>query len=380
MTEKILIVTSRRPFSCTDADGGSMTVDNLWDSLHGIADVDFLVPDSYQGTYLEGDSSFYTYVIPRELEFKDWGKLKFQDRIQASRLVADRIRSLASFYDKIIVVHVFHAFGLCKLEDGPILNKMVIFPMFLTPSYLLCHEVVPPVYTELEMTVLNRVGKIITPSHFEREQLIGYYRVDPSKVIVIPRYVNDVFCTNSFRRSITPLSICYIASIKCQKRNDLALELLEAIKKKHDIRLYIVGSVFDEGLFERMISYLAEHNINEEVVFLHSLDQTELNDLYSRVFLNISVASCETFGRAIIEGLKSGLPAVVLKGITCFDLLIGEGNGVIYSESIEEMADIIVRLYNDRNEYDRLSQAAAVFGRRFSKESIQPSFIYELCR
>ena len=379
-TKKILIVTSRNPFDETSTDGGSMTVANLWDSLKDIADVDFLISDSICVINPEGTSCIHTYTIPDELEFPQWGAQRFLDRIKVSRFVAERIRELSPQYDKIIIQHVFHAFGLCSPGDDLILRKTILFPMLLTPSYQLCNEIVPSDYTELEQEVLQCVGKIITPSQFEKDQLIGYYGIASWKVTIIPRYVSDVFTVTRYRTVGPSLDICYVASIKNQKRNDLALELLASLNEKGmNARLFMVGSVFDKQLFEKMKSFIAEQNMERDVVFCHSLSQKELDELFSKMFLSVSVARCETFGRAVIEGLYTGLPAVVLKGVTCFDMLIGEGNGIEYGNSIEEMASIIMRLYNDEDDYLRLSHSASLFGHRFSKESIQPRLREELC-
>ena len=95
-------------------------------------------------------------------------------------------------YHRIIVVHISKMFGFERLESK-YLKKTVLFPMYLTPSYMRSDECVLLEYTTLEHRALCSAALIITPSDSEKSDIVNYYSINESKVKVIDRGVNEIF-------------------------------------------------------------------------------------------------------------------------------------------------------------------------------------------
>ena len=251
--------------------------------------------------------------------------------------------------------------------------------MFLSPSYRKCGDNIPNEYEKLERATLHKVGKIITPSEFEKLQLINIYKINPQKIVVLPRFVSSVFSYNNHKVDTKNPYICYVASIKRQKQNIKAVQLLSYLRAKgFTFHLYLIGSVVDKKLFAEMNKYIINEQLKNSITIMPYVSQKDLSVLYSKAFVNISVSRCETFGRSIIEGLYSGLPAVVLEDVDCLNMLVGCNNGVLFSSSIEKMGEQIIKMCHDHIWYNKLCCDAHSFGMQFSEEKIKPMLTKEL--
>lgn len=370
---KILLISSKWPTSEREIDGGAMTAINVIDAISGHAHIDLLLPDEFLNINIPGIDNILCYPVSADMMKNHNGANRFSYRIKIANIISEMISNIHEKYDVIIVLHVFHAFVICNGSNDALQKKVVLFPMLLTPSYVESGESVPPTYTQLEYRALNNAGKIITPSDFERDQLIKNYNVNPQKILAIPRYVgrNFKYFENNKEQN-SSLNICYIASIKKQKQNIKAVELLAKILEKiPNTYLYLVGPVHDKTEYDKLLNFINEYNLYDHVIIKNNIPQCEVNQLFSSCLINISVARCETFGRSIIEGLFCGLPAFVLKDTKCFLSLIGKENGTEYFDSVDAMADRIVEVYKNPIIYKKLSYKAHKFGMLFEEKKIK---------
>lgn len=371
---RILLISSKWPTTTQEIDGGCMTAQNVLDAIVENSCVDLLLPEGYKDTEISGINKTYFYPVNEEIIENYNGKNKFLCRIKIAKIVASIVLGIYSDYDRIIILHAFHSFTICNGNYVSLQNKVILFPMLLTPAYIDSGEDVPDIYTKYEKNALQNVRTIITPSIYEYEQIKNFFNVISDKITIIPRFVGNEF-EYVEQDSFYPikLNICYIASIKKQKQNLEAAKLLHQLSKKlPNCFLYIVGPIHDEFEFDNLINYIHDYGLCDKVSIIQQMSQSEVNKLFSICFANISVARCETFGRAIIEGLYCGLPAFVLNETKCFKTLIGNNHGVIYSNSYEEMANQIIEIYNSPQKYKEMRTQARHFGVRYEENKIKP--------
>lgn len=371
---RILLITSKWPTINHEIDGGCMTAKNVLDAIIEDSYVDLLLPEDYKDVEITGLNHTFFYPVDQEIIENYNGKNKFICRIKIAKIIASIVLDIYHKYDKIVIIHTFHAFEICNGNNPFLQNKIILFPMLLTPSYVASGEVVPAIYTKYEKSTLQNAKVIITPSIYECEQIKNYFNVVSNKISIIPRYVGHKFRYIENKQTFeSKLNICYIASIKKQKQNLEAAKLLYQLSKKHsNCFLYIIGPIHDNSEYNDLVDYINEKGLSEKVLIIQHMSQSEVNNLFSMCFANISVARCETFGRSIIEGLYCGLPAFVLTDTKCFKTLIGDNHGVKYSDSVIEMASQIIEVYNSPEQYQCMRTEARNFGLLFGENIIKP--------
>ena len=369
---RILLVTSK--WSSEDYDGGMSTALDICDTISPYCHLDVLAPSAYIAQRREGVENVIGYDIPEDLKRNYNGSGKFETRVRVAQIITPILLPLLKLYDKIIFVHIFHILDLCDCITSELSDKIILFPMMLTPSYIASSESVPQFYTEKERNSLFKIGKIITPSCYEKEQITKFYNIPASKVVTIPRYVSDTF-TNNIHSVSHPKEcvICYVASIKKQKQNRLALELLNVLCNQGiDAKLKMVGPIHDQDVYIDLMDYISKNNLENKFNHYGTISKAEIDSLYSKATFGISVSLCETFGRSVMEGLTSGLPMLVMNEIACLKTASSSTAGFIHVNTIEEMASSIIMLMNNPDYYKELSLAAANFGTEFRRKNIQP--------
>lgn len=340
--ERILLVTGKFPGMSHDRDGGSIMVRHLIDIFGCNNKLDILFTRTYNNCFQTIQN--VNNVIFHPCKFRNDNK--FARRILNANWNKDKIAHLIVDYDRVIIIHCCKAFGLENLPQSQI-DKIILFPMFLSSSYIMSGELVPVEYTMLEHNILSKLKTIITPTYVEMNDLITNYNVPSNNITIIPRAINSSIKNIVRSRSIEN-NLIYIGSIKKQKQSESAIKLVSLLKPLGlNLHLHLVGAIQDNEVYERCQNLIQENNLGSEV-FIHGvLSQDELVTLLEIMDINISVSQWETFGRGIIEGLASGLPTVVLNKLECLNGLLPTESGLLYATDIESMAAIIYKLCID---------------------------------
>ncbi len=371
--ENILLITGKFPDVTSDMDGGSIMVSHLIDALSDKCNLDVLFTRTYNTNFknIKGvrKVTFHTNRIRNNNKFLrrlaniDWNNMEFSQHIPQ--------------YDKVVIIHCSKALGLENLSEK-LLDKIILFPMYLTSSYKRSNEIVPFKYTEAEQNILPKIKKIITPSQSEKNDIINDYGVYEKRIIVIPRAVNS-YVQNKIRDKSKANKLVYIGAIKKQKRNDDAIVLLSKLKKMGGkYHLYLVGSIQDEELYAHCIDLISKFGLENDISFCGVLSQKEIAELLNNIDINISVSRWETFGRGIFEGLCAGLPTFVYNSIDCLSEYVSTKNGISYVENINEMAEKIYDLCTNPTSYKNQSQNAIENSPLFSIEKQKERLLQEI--
>lgn len=342
---KILIYTGKVPGNGCDIDGGSVLMTQLIDTFKYHNDLTLVIN--------RATADIYNDIFVKKIRYLH--RITISNNKFENRLANSSINKLAftdyQEYDIIIVVHISFLFGLEEFNET-FWNKVFLFPMFCTPAYCRSGEFVPQFYTDKERTVLNKVHHIISPSTSEKNELIEYYGVESSKIDIIYRGISPFFYPSNAPKNLSKLQIVYIASIKKQKNNILAIELLELLRKKGiDANINLVCTVQDEDVLKNLYSFIEERELVSYVSFYFGISQRELSDKLRQMDINISVSRHETFGRGIYEGITSGLPTFVFNSLECVHELCDGVIGVSFSNDIQEMATEIQNVIMNSHEY-----------------------------
>lgn len=361
---KIVIIGGKFPTITSDIDGGSIVVNHLIDALKdkSCLDVVFLRTPNKQFNSIDGVNNVVFYP------YKYRSDNKFERRLKNVEYISKYIKTLFSKYDKLIFIHCSKLFGLDNLSVEE-LNKIVLFPMYLTPSYIKSNETVPDEYFNLEKRIISKITNIITPSDDEKNDLINAYKVSNKYINVLHRGVSDYIKKTLRNNSNKECNLIYIGSIKKQKNTLDSLKLVAELHNKGiKCHLNLVGGVQDNEVYNECQSYVKSNNLSDFITFHGTISQKELALLLEKMDFNISVSLWETFGRGIVEGLTAGLPTIIYNKIECIKHIFGDNSGIQYVEDFKEMSNEIIALYNNHELYNNESLKALNSSKLFSKE------------
>ena len=371
MVPRVLLITSKWNSPSYGIDGGSMTAVDVAESLYGKAELDILTSNQFSDLI---PSKYYNSLYTYDLSDKRYSN-KFELRRAISYAVAMKLRDLKEYYDRIVVIHIFHALYFNEVLLPGDYRKIVLFPMFLSPSYEKSNEKVPDWYLEMEQNIIPMTDNIITPSLFEKKQLIKDFRAKKINIHVIPRMVSSLFIPiKHYSLSTKNIILSCTSSFRKQKRLNLSIELLEQLKIKGiTAQLFLVGSIQDKKEYVKFLHKLNGSSLSSvQIHHIEYMSQHDLNKLYSEADFGVSFSSCETFGRAIVESLSSGLPNIILDEKGDLSSLVGKDHGAIFCPSIKDMCLEIENLIANTEEYIKLGEHAVDYGKYFIAERIKP--------
>ena len=344
--KKVLLFTGKFPSFGDDTDGGSILIYSLIQALKNncILDVIFTRTPRKGFEVIEGvrKVSFETY----EHHLSD----KFARRLANKEQLFSRLRKEIAAYDTVIITHCSKAFGIERLSAEE-RSKIVLFPMYLSPSYKRSGEYPPDEYITEECSALCSAGKILTPSDSEKQDMIRVFGIDENKIKVIPRgyssYIKPVVKQTHF-----PIELLYIASIKEQKNTKEAIVLLKELSEHAiDVRLHLAGSYQNDSVLSDCHTYITANGLSEKVIFHGVLPQKELAALIARAHINISVSNWETYGRGIFEGMAGGLPTVVFDHLECVKQYVTDGEGISFVSNHEAFLSKLIELCTAHDYY-----------------------------
>lgn len=349
---KVLLVTEKCNPTEINRDGGARLVETLKMAFGNSLNI-------IQFGKKNNSLSTWSFEYP----FKSSNR--FENRINNAEFIIEKIRTIEHDFTHIFFIHVSMQFGLTKVS----LRKDSIiwtFPMFLTPSYLASGEMVPDEYTKIERLTLSTSKNIITPSRFEKQQLIDYYSVPKERIHVIPRGIDVSISSPKVRTLKSSPKFCSIGSIKPQK-NTLGLisSFAEIQTKFKDARLKIIGPVQNEQYYKDVLKKISSLGIEETIEFKGYVPPNELANAVQECHIHLSRSTCETFGRSIFETLSFGLPNIARKTGNAASEFIGHLPYAKFIDDDIELLDIVSEILTN---LPQLSLMATEVGRLFDDQ------------
>ena len=370
--QKILLYLGKFPGYGSDIDGGSILAKQLIDTLKNCCELDVVFIRKNNEVLHDDAVNSIRYV-----QYKDAHENKFTRRLKNLETNQEALDNY-HLYDRIIAAHTSKLFGF---ENAPrtFWERTVLFPMFCTPSYIKAGESVPVEYTKQEAFVLANANLIITPSIEDKRTLIESYHLNPERIKVIYRGIDPVFVYDHLAHHHSPPCIVYIGSIKKQKNNLDAIKVLQRVLELGTVaHLHLIGTIQDSDLYQSLIMHIESHKLKEFVHFHIGLTQIEVAQLLRQMDVNISVSNWETFGRGIFEGACMGLPTIAYSQLTVVSEICKGNQGVVFVDSVNEMADMIVALLHDDNLFTQKTQDLSQLAERLSYQNEKRELIQSL--
>lgn len=130
-----------------------------------------------------------------------------------------------------------------------------------------------------------------------------------------------------------------------------------------DIYLHLAGTPsFEHGKsYKEVLDKIIEENgLLNKVIFEGEVQDMPL--LRSKMDIELVCSVCEPFGRVTVEGMQSGLPVIGSNTGGTPEIIINGENGFLYNQgNPEDLADAVLRLYNDANLKNQMSKNAVEY-------------------
>ncbi len=205
--------------------------------------------------------------------------------------------------------------------------------------------------------------KILAISQQTKEDIIDFMGANAEKIEVIHQAISPIFFEKADTSRIKEkykLPAEFILSVGTIEERKNQLSIVKALLQQNlKIPVIFVGN--PTSYCNDIHKYIAEKNIEKQVIFLRNIPEKDLAAIYQLASLSIYISVFEGFGLPVIESVACGCP-VITSNVSCLPETAGNAAVLCQPENIEELGNNIQKAINDndfRNELIRKGKARA---------------------
>lgn len=237
--------------------------------------------------------------------------------------------------------------------------------------------------------IIDEVSHIITVSHYSKSDIQRYFGVDDDKITVTHLAADPIFKpmdrTNAKRvifnkYGVDKKYVLYLGGFS--QRKNLA-RLIKAFKrviheKEEVINLLILGE--HARSFKTLWKLTEDLELTDYVKFLNFVPTADLPYFYNGAEVFVYPSLYEGFGLPPLEAMQCGIP-VVTSNVSSIPEIVGDACLLINPYSIDAIADSILLLLTDADEWQRYSLMGIEKAREYSwqRTAEQTFAVYEKC-
>jgi glycosyltransferase involved in cell wall biosynthesis len=183
--------------------------------------------------------------------------------------------------------------------------------------------------------------------------ILRHYHVSQNICEAIPNGVDqNRFFPLSLKK--IPNSLFFLGRLESRKGVDFLIKTIPMVKNiLSDIQLFIGG---DGDLKPYLEKFIKKNNLEKNVHLLGTIDDSMLNDWYSKVSVVIIPSVFEGFGLTAIEAMACGTPVIATDGDALRDVIEDGVNGLLVQyNDVESLRDKIVYLLKNKAEQSKFS-------------------------
>ncbi|MCH5175402.1 MAG: glycosyltransferase family 4 protein [Prevotellaceae bacterium] len=213
----------------------------------------------------------------------------------------------------------------------------------------------------------NHADRIIAISEGTKKDVIKFYGVPEHKVDIVYQPVNPRYYT-PIERSHTSPYMLYVGSVNSRKNLLGIVKAMELMPKDLQIPLKVVGG---GGAYKKTVrEYIATHNMEHLFEWTETIDNAELQRLYTNAQLMAYPSFYEGFGLPIVEAQLCGCP-VVTSNVSCLPEIGGPYAMKADPNSPEDICNQMIKLLTD----DAFRQVQSEGGRQRAMQTFHPTVL-----
>jgi glycosyltransferase involved in cell wall biosynthesis len=205
--------------------------------------------------------------------------------------------------------------------------------------------------------IKRRVDVILTDSFFSKDEIIALLKVPPERVQVVYCgcsknfiVINDMIAIDNIRTkyNLPKNFILHVGTLEPRKNITALVLAFNLLKKKELIehKLIICGSRgwYYDGIYNKV----RELKLEKEVVFTGYIPDDDLPFLYNMADVFVFPSLYEGFGLPVLEAMACGC-SVVTSSVSSLPEVVGNAGILVDPLNIDEMAEGILRIINDKS-------------------------------
>lgn len=333
-------------------------------------------PDRYALFYNQGAHGSYPDSLPPGIPRRQirWGYKPWRMAILLGHL------GRVSFNHLVPGAQLFHS------------TEHLLMPLRGVPTVLTVHDLIfrlfPEYHKKLNYWYLNRAmpvfceraSAIIAVSEATKRDLVMYYNVDPSKITVVyeaaanhfkpppPARIDDV----RFTYHLPEQFLIHLSTIEPRKNLMRLLDAFQILRRTiPDLHLLLAGG--RGWLYDDLFNRIKAEGLDDVVRPLGWVPDEDLPAVIGAAALAVQPSLYEGFGLPILEHMACG-QVVAASNSSSHPEVGGEAAAYFDPADSQEMAAVITRLLQNRDEYEHrralgLQQAARFSWDRAAKET-----------
>lgn len=210
--------------------------------------------------------------------------------------------------------------------------------------------------------------RIIVPSRFVMDTLIGEYNAEEKRIAIIANGVDFKFFESGAKTKISNgPNLLSVSRLTEQKGIMYLLDVVgELVKTLPDLICTVVG----EGpLKKQLVAESKRLKLEKNIKFVGFMDRNRLKKLYQGSTIFVSTSIYEPFGLVVLEAMASGTPVVGFNTGGMGEIISGGGT-VVTPGDTRSMADSILKTISDKNVLRKMSASGIAKAKRYDWDKV----------
>ena len=164
---------------------------------------------------------------------------------------------------------------------------------------------------------INACDILIVDSDFAKKEIVEILNIKKEKVVVIYLGIDAKYLNDNNQQYLKDFNYKnYILSVLSCVRYHNIIDLLKGFKlfkreNLSNLSFVLVLQVLDKNYFLQVQRYIKSNFLENEIIFMHDLNNDYLVNLYKKADLYIFTSYCEVFGLTSLEAMSQGCPVFI---------------------------------------------------------------------
>lgn len=260
------------------------------------------------------------------------------------------------------------------------------------PSILTIHDLIPwhepdlyfatsrqyKCYRQAIHSSAKRAARVVTVSHYSREDILSLLRLKKQKVVVVHNGVDfPKDGSVSFDPNTIPYAL-YVGGHQARKNVETLFKVMQYYWTKFDpsLELRLTGTI--QSLTPEARREFHTLTNPERIHFLGCIDDQELSRQYTSAKCLLMMSRNEGFGLPVLEAMAHGCP-IIASNTTSLPEVVGEAGILVSPDDFVSAADHLNRLFTHHHIWTDLVQKGSNRAKSFqwSSTADQTQSLYE---